>query len=170
MIFISSILIDSLFVLVLAGTMKYKSEDCRVANGRKIIVTGQIVSQRKGKAGKVQVIHLRAGTVVAAAEFCGAMKQLELDIHEVNEERLGRFMERTNAQAELFKPDGEEEEEEAYHVTSGGEGVKLEESEEEEGEEEEEEEEEESSTRSRSRSNSYDSLASIGSIEEELMF
>ena len=149
--------------------MKYKSEDCRVANGRKIIVTGQIVSQRKGKAGKVQVIHLRAGTVVAAAEFCGAMKQLELDIHEVNEERLGRFMERTNAQAELFKPDGEEEEE-AYHVTSGGEGVKLEESEEEEGEEEEEEEEEESSTRSRSRSNSYDSLASIGSIEEELMF
>jgi hypothetical protein len=119
--------------------MKYKSEDCRVANGRKIIVTGQIVSQRKGKAGKVQVIHLRAGTVVAAAEFCGAMKQLELDIHEVNEERLGRFMERTNAQAELFKPDGEEEEEE-------------------------------SSTRSRSRSNSYDSLASIGSIEEELMF
>ena len=154
--------------------MKYKSEDCRVANGRKIIVTGQIVSQRKGKAGKVQVIHLRAGTVVAAAEFCGAMKQLELDIHEVNEERLGRFMERTNAQAELFKPDGEEEEE-AYHVTSGGEGVKLEESEEEEGEEEEEEAEgswveEESSTRSRSRSNSYDSLASIGSIEEELMF
>ena len=155
--------------------MKYKPEDCRVANGRKIIVTGQIVSQRKGKAGKVQVINLRAGTVVAAAEFCGAMKQLEMDIHEVNEERLGRFMERTNAQAELFKPDGEEEEEEAYHVTSGGEGVKLEESEEEEGEEEEEEAEgswveEESSTRSRSRSNSYDSLASIGSIEDELMF
>ena len=158
-----------MLVLILAGTMKYKSEDCRVANGRKIIVTGQIVSQRKGKAGKIQVINLRAGTAVAAAEFCGAMKQLELDIHEVNEERLGRFVERTNAQAELFKPD-EEEEEEAYHVTSGGEGVKQEESEEEDEDEDEVGVEEESSTRSRSRSNSYDSLASIGSIEEELMF
>jgi hypothetical protein len=164
----------------LLGKMVFQPKNCRCINGRKISVSGKITTNKK--AGKIQKYTFRASTIAAAAEFCGAMKKLELNIIGVNDERLQHFIKRANDIATLlYLDDDKHYHDNKYHNINNTFKNKLslnendddsDDSDDSDNEEDEnrKNDDADSLNDSRIRSDSLDSLASIASIEAELNF
>jgi hypothetical protein len=172
------------------GSIRFSSDECR-CSGRKISVSGNITSQsKKGrKAGKMKEIVLRAGTIRAAAEFCGAMKGLEVCVENVESERVKRLVFKVMSMVrDLGEESGGGESREqggkrrSMFFSDEDAGIKDEAPPSEEDEEQKEEEEfniedEDSDdggdhssvfvgTPGRERNESLDSIASINSLED----
>ena len=170
------------------GEMKFNPSGCRCL-GKKIAISGLMISNRKKKQGKIKHIILRASSIKNAAEYCGSMKDLIVNVKSVTPDRIHRFLTKIK---EIVKLNVDDIKTKDVNVEGDGDGDAYgnevsEDSDDDEDEDEEEEEDGEkedgekedveegensSVVRRHERTDSLDSLASITSLdlEDEMTF
>ena len=165
------------------GEMKFNPNGCRCL-GKKIAISGLMISNRKKKQGKIKHIILRASSIKNAAEYCGSMKDLIVNVKSVTPDRIHRFLTKIKEIVKLNVDDIKAKDENVEGDGDGdGDGNEVsEESDDDDDDEEEEEEDGEkedvegvensSVVRRHERTDSLDSLASITSLdlEDEMTF